>query len=68
MIYSTLKRSMGGKGMGNINFLHTKLAIFLIAVALALPSSAADVFGNESSALKSGTLLKDRPAYTPVTD
>ena len=54
--------------MNKITTLGLKLSTFVITLSLALPGLTADIFGNDPSSLKSGTLLIDRPAYSPVTD
>lgn len=47
---------------------HLRNACFGVTLCWALQASAVDLFGNDAAAVKSGTLLKDRPAYSPVTD
>lgn len=47
---------------------HIRNACFGVTLCWALQASAVDLFGNDAAAVKSGTLLKDRPAYSPVTD
>lgn len=45
-----------------------KLGFCALAFSLSIPAQADDLFNNDQSNLKSGTLLKDRPAYSAVTD
>ena len=48
---------------------HTfKLGFITLALSLTGLTQADDLFNNDQSNLKSGTLLKDRPIYSPVTD
>lgn len=47
---------------------HLRNACFGVTLCWALQAPAVDLFGNDAAAVKSGTLLKDRPAYSPVTD
>ncbi|MEZ0151586.1 MAG: hypothetical protein AB9Q18_04745, partial [Candidatus Reddybacter sp.] len=48
---------------------HTfKLGFITLALSLTGLTQADDLFNNDQSNLKSGTLLKDRPAYSSVTD
>lgn len=43
-------------------------SLFGVVLCSILQTQAADLFGNDAGAVKSGTLLADRPAYSPVTD